>query len=48
MSAHAGRLPEMLTRLSLKAMGERLDTLLDEAGAARAVAARDAGLALRG
>lgn len=31
MSAPAERLPEMLTRLSLKAMGERLDTLLDEA-----------------
>lgn len=31
MSAPVDRLPEMLTRLSLKAMRERLDTLLDEA-----------------
>lgn len=31
MSASIDRLPEMLTRLSLKAMRERLDTLLDEA-----------------
>jgi DNA replication protein DnaC len=31
VSASIDRLPEMLTRLSLKAMRERLDTLLDEA-----------------
>ena len=32
MNAELDRLPEMLVRLGLKAMRDRLDNLLDEAG----------------